>query len=272
MTINIPNKNFFCDEVYYSPSSEIRDEKLYIQVESHKHSQACPSCGKKSSYVHKKKIRKLQDIPIHGMQTFLEVKINQYLCLNPKCSRKYFNEDLPFARKNAFRTIFLDEMILAFAMFMSNEGASQVLKLLGVQVSNDAIGSLYNKLEFKEIDFEEIGIDDVALRRGYSYGTVIYDGPTHQLIALLEGRKAEDVIDWLKGHPQIKRIMRDRGKNYIRAINEALPGCVEVADRFHILQNLIEMLTNVLKEDLPKEICIQNETVLKKNQNRLEKQ
>ena len=55
-------------------------------------------------------------------------------------------------------------------MFLSNEGASKVLSLLGVQVSNDTIQRLYDRIEFiDDPDVEEIGIDDVAIRKGQTY-------------------------------------------------------------------------------------------------------
>ena len=74
-------------------------------------------------------------------------------------------------------------------MFLSNEGASKVLALLGVQISNDTIERLYNRIEFVDNpDVEEIGVDNVAIRKGQNYATAIYDLKDHHLIALLDGR------------------------------------------------------------------------------------
>ncbi len=55
---------------------------------------------------------------------------------------------------------------------------------------------------------------------------------------------------------------RDRASAYARAISEILPECVQVADRFHLLQNLLESLKEIFKEELPPEIFIRGGKVL----------
>ncbi|WP_265331601.1 transposase [Enterococcus avium] len=84
---------------------------------------------------------------------------------------------------------------------MSNECASKVLALLGVSVSNDTIQRLYDRLIFEDRpNVEAIGIDDVAIRKGQTYATAIYDMQDHQLLALLEGRTAATLKEWLVHH------------------------------------------------------------------------
>ena len=74
-------------------------------------------------------------------------------------------------------------------MFLSTEGASKVLALLGIKVSNDTIQRLYDRIAFIDNpDVDEVGIDDVAIRKGQTYAIAIYDLKDHHLIALLEGR------------------------------------------------------------------------------------
>ena len=146
-------------------------------------------------------------------------------------------EDLPFAKASQVRTDALNSLILGVSMFLSNEGASKVLSLLGVKVSNDTIQRLYNRIDFIDNpDVEEIGIDDVAIRKGQTYATAVYDLKDHHLIALLKGRDAETLKEWLKNHRKVRLVARDRASAYAAAINAVLPECVQVADRFHLLQ------------------------------------
>lgn len=148
-------------------------------------------------------------------------------------------------------------------MFLSNEGASKVLSLLGIQISNDSIQRLYDRIEFIDNpDVEEVGIDDVAIRKGQTYATAIYDLKDHHLIALLNGRDAYTLKEWLKGHKKIRLVARDRASAYATAINEILPECTQVADRFHILQNLLGYLKDIFKEEMPSMVYIQDGKVL----------
>lgn len=85
-------------------------------------------------------------------------------------------------------------LILTFSMFLSNEEASEVLKLLGVTVNNDSIKRLTDKIIIEDNkNVEAIGINDIAIGKGQTYATAIYDMEDHHLIALLDGRDKETV-------------------------------------------------------------------------------
>ena len=128
-----------------------------------------------------------------------------------------------------------------------------------IKVSNDTIKRLYDHIIIEDNpDITEIGVDDVAIRKGQTYATAIYDMSDHHLLALLDGRDGETFKEWLKHHTKITKITRDRASAYASAINEILPNCTQIADRFHMLQNLIEYLRDIFKAELPKEIVIQD--------------
>lgn len=239
------------------------DETLHLFVKSKPHEAKCPYCGLVSRSLHATYERVLQDTPIHCKQTFLHANVYKYNCENPDCNCKVFMEKLPFAKASQVRTDALNSLILGVSMFLSNEGASKVLALLGVKVSNDTIQRLYDRIDFVDNpDVEEVGIDDVAIRKGQTYATAIYDLKDHHLIALLEGRDAETLKEWLKSHQKIRLVARDRASAYAAAINAVLPDCVQVADRFHLLQNLLEHLKDIFKEEMPANIYIKNGKIL----------
>lgn len=251
--------SFLLDENHYIYDHVETDESLHIYIKSKVHACACPVCGKISSSIHATYKRKFQDTPIHCKQTFLHANVYKYNCINPECSCKVFMEDLPFAKPSQVRTDALNTLILATSMFLSNEGASRVLALLGVRVSNDTIQRLYDRIEFIDNpDVEEIGIDDVAIRKGQTYATAVYDLKDHHLIALLDGRDGVPLKKWLESHKKVRLVARDRAGAYASAINEVLPECVQVADRFHLLQNLLGYMKDIFKEEIPPRLYIQD--------------
>src|SRR5271157_4466203 len=90
--------------------------------------------------------------------------------------------------------------------------------------------------------FEWLGSDDWAWRKGSTYGTIIVDLERREVIDLLPVRSAGATADWLKQHPEIEMISRDRCGSFAQGAHEGAPQARQVADRFHILQNLREAI------------------------------
>ena len=85
-----------------------------------------------------------------------------------------------------------------------------------------------------------LGIDDFALRRSRSYATVLIDADTGRRVDVLPGRTADLVEEWLRGHPGVQVVCRDGSGAYGEAARRALPGAVQVSDRWHLWHGLAE--------------------------------
>ena len=96
-----------------------------------------------------------------------------------------------------------------------------------------------------------IGVDDFAYKKRQNYGTIVVDGTSHRPVALLEGRDGKALKDWLKENKHIKVVTRDRASEYAKVIQEELPDAMQVADRFHLHQNFLEVIKKILNTELP---------------------
>jgi transposase len=96
-----------------------------------------------------------------------------------------------------------------------------------------------------------LGIDDFALRKGRVYGTILVDLERRRPVDLLPERTAETVATWLRDHPGVEIIARDRAQDYARGATAGAPEATQVADRFHLLCNLHEVLTRYLQRITP---------------------
>jgi transposase len=82
-----------------------------------------------------------------------------------------------------------------------------------------------------------IGIDDWAWKRGHRYGTLICDLERRRIVDLLPDREVATVEAWLCARPAITMVARDRGGGYGQVAGRALPSAVQVADRWHLMEN-----------------------------------
>lgn len=239
---------------------------IVLNIESEVKECRCPKCGTlcKTSYIGRYE-RCIEDVPYNFQSIWLHVHAHKFECMNLNCEKKYFDEVLPFARKNKVKTDNFIQFILTLSIFMSASATSLILSLLGTSVSADIIDSIISKIAIKDnANVENIGVDDVSKRKGQTYLTAIYDLNDHHLIALLEGRDAESFKEWLKKHPKVKIVARDRANAYAAAINEILPNCTQIADRFHLFQNLIEYLKDIFYKEIPDKIFIKDGVILDK--------
>ena len=96
-----------------------------------------------------------------------------------------------------------------------------------------------------------VGVDDWAIRKGQSYGTILIDLERGCVLDLLPGRDGVALKAWLLEHPGVELITRDRWPAFAIAAAEAAPQAQQVADRWHLLKNLREALERLLARLTP---------------------
>ena len=103
-----------------------------------------------------------------------------------------------------------------------------------------------------------IGIDDFSTKKGNTYCTIICNADSHKPIAMLEGRDGSALKEWLQKNRHVRTITCDRASAYAKVINEELPDALQIADRFHLHQNLLEIIKKCISSNLPQTIRIES--------------
>jgi transposase len=204
-------------------------------------------------------VRIIQDLPIFCKHVSLRITGYDFRCDNEVCERKAFADDYAeFVGRYERMTSRLGNFILVLAMETSCEGAANICHAMGIKISGDTIIRMLRKLNTAPASLcsDTIGVDDFAYRKGRNYCTVICDGETHRVIDIIEGRDGEGLREWLKQNRHVKRVTRDRASAYARAVSDILPDAMQVADRFHLHQNLLNAIKEALKRELPDKVAV----------------
>ena len=106
-------------------------------------------------------------------------------------------------------------------------------------VNSDTLIRFIRKAPEPEVKTPRVlGVDEWSQRKGHSYGTILVDLEAHRPVDLLPDKSAESFAKWLREHPGVEIISRDRGKEYIKGATEGASEAIQVADRYHLLTNL----------------------------------
>jgi transposase len=222
---------------------------LTLTVGSTQDACACPLCGHPSTHVHSRYQRTLADLPVQGLRLRFCLGVRRFYCRVRECARQVFCERLDgFTRSYARQSQRLNTCLELIAQALGGNAGARLAERLSLPTSATLLLRRLRQCRRPPAPAPRIvGIDDWAYKRGQRYGTILVDLEQHQVLDLLPDRTTDAVAACLQNYPEIEVVSRDRAGAYAEAARQGAPQAQQVADRWHLLQNLTEAVQRVVE-------------------------
>jgi transposase len=222
-----------------------------VVVRAHAASSRCPVCGASSAHVHSRYARQVADLPWFEVAVRLQLQVRRFFCDQEACPRAIFTERLPgVVAPYARRTLRLTRLVELVGFLLGGNAGSRLLRQMArgwLGTSRDTVLRAIRRAILPSPGaVEALSVDDFALRRRVSYGTLLVDLERHRVVDLLPDRSDVTFARWLRAHPGVRVISRDRGGDYAAGATLGAPHATQIADRFHLLVNAGEVLERCL--------------------------
>jgi len=216
----------------------------------------CHHCSQKAATVHSKgHVRILRDLNIANAQVWLQVGYRKIWCNNCNGVRV---EQLSFADASKRVTNRLAQYIHDLCKVMTVHDVAEHLALDPKTVKNIDKSYLEESFGWTNChDLRILAIDEIALRKGHSYMTVVMDFFSGRVVWMGENRNKETLDGFFaemtdKQKQAIEAVAMDMWEPFINRVKHHCPNAKIVFDFFHVVQAFGRVIDKVRRDEYVK--------------------
>jgi transposase len=224
--------------------------EIVLKTRQPRESLRCPVCGSARVFSQGQSARRFRTLPIGTQPVIIELAVPRVRCRDCGLVRQV---KIPFAPGSRHYTKAFERYALELARITTTKHAAQHLG-----VSWDTIRDIerrylekhFSKPKLKHL--KRIAIDEIAVRKGHRYLTLVLDLDSGRVVYVGKGRKKQSLDDFWKrlaaSRAKVEAVATDMSPAYIGAVQEHLPKAALVFDRFHVMKLFNDKLTALRRE------------------------
>jgi transposase len=236
----------------------VRDDEaeLVVEVVDTQSVKRCPACGAATARVHETRRRRVRDLPCLGRPTTLVVQVRRFECRG--CGHRFTPEHPELAgniTRRLARTLVVDVRKLTVRELARRHrlGWHQIMGI--VRDWADTVGA-HRRAERCRV----LMVDETSLRRGHRNVTVLLNGETGAVLAIVRHRDAKALASFFieqgrRWCRSVQVVVTDGSESYTAAIGRHLPRATHILDRFHVVRwfarGLIEVRRHLQRREPP---------------------
>jgi transposase len=207
-----------------------RNGKRWIDAHTIAPSACCPRCQHASTRIHSRSVRTPRDVPVSAWPVCVALHVRRFFGRQPDCPQQTFAERVPdLVPFRGQRTVRFTRRLQVLATALRAEAGARVAVQSQLPTSPDTLLRLLRAMEPPPPPVPRVlGVDDCALQKGRTYGTILVDLEQRRPIDLLPDRRAETLTTWLCAHPGVAVIARARSTEYARGAMLGAPDALHV--------------------------------------------
>ena len=244
----------FCRVQIFGQTVKGEESALFARPDK-RYKPICSVCASRCDTIHAWAKRPIRDLNCGAAKVVIECRYRKVYCMN--CGR-ILVEDLAFFEPYQRVSKRLAHFIHDLCKILTVQDVARHYDLDWKTVKD--IDKTFLEEEFGETDYEDLtilAVDEISIRKGHRYMTVVLDYLTGRVVWMGEGRRADTLMEFFEGMTEgqiqkLEAIAMDMWDPFIKAVKTKAPHVKIVFDLFHMVKEFNKVIDRVRIDEYTK--------------------
>lgn len=235
---------------FYVKSMERIGQKLYIHAGMYQRIHKCPRCKEQTSKIHDYRTQQIKDISAFGEMVVICLRKRRHIC--PACGKKFYEEVSFLPKYHRMTSRLAAYVISALKEIGSMKGVAQ-----RTNISQSTVARIFDHVGYFNRELPRVlSIDEFRGNAGgEKFQCIVTDPENKKVLDILPNRKTDDLTGYFlkyDNRKEVQYVVIDMSGPYKSLAKSLFPRAKIIADRYHVIRQVIWAFENVRKAEQTK--------------------